>query len=121
MLKFGRPVRARSPPQVKHCALDIGVNERVELLKRPVPGSDPRREPPLTPESTTVFERDPSHRVRAMKSRARTAHALPSMGGQTSAEVIQGMKSLKRRLARWIRVDQMILFGTEVGHAGIGS
>jgi len=40
---------------------DIGVNERVELLKRPVPRSDPRREPPVTTEFMAVLGRDPSH------------------------------------------------------------
>jgi predicted nucleotidyltransferase len=34
------------------------------------------------------------------------------MGRQTTAEVIRGLKSLKRRLARYIRVDRMILFGS---------
>ncbi len=34
------------------------------------------------------------------------------MRGQTTAEVIRGLKSLKRRLARHIRVDRMILFGS---------
>jgi len=47
-----------------------------------------------------------------MKSRARTARALPAMGGQTTTEVIQGLKSPKGWLARRIRVDRMILFGS---------
>jgi predicted nucleotidyltransferase len=34
------------------------------------------------------------------------------MGRQTTAEVIRGLRSLKRRLARQIRVDRMILFGS---------
>ena len=34
------------------------------------------------------------------------------MGRQTTAEVLRGLKSLKRRLARHIRVDRMILFGS---------
>ena len=34
------------------------------------------------------------------------------MGRQTTAEVIRGLKRLKRRLASHIRVDQMILFGS---------
>jgi predicted nucleotidyltransferase len=33
-------------------------------------------------------------------------------GGQTTAQVVRGLKSLKRRLAGHIRVDQMILFGS---------
>ena len=34
------------------------------------------------------------------------------MGCQTTAQVVRGLKNLKRRLARHIRVDQMILFGS---------
>lgn len=34
------------------------------------------------------------------------------MGRQTTAEVLRGLKSLKQRLARHIRVDRMILFGS---------
>ncbi len=34
------------------------------------------------------------------------------MGRQTTAEVIRGLRSLKQRLARRIRVDRMILFGS---------
>lgn len=34
------------------------------------------------------------------------------MGRQTTAQVIRGLKALKRRLARQIRVERMILFGS---------
>lgn len=34
------------------------------------------------------------------------------MGRETTAEVLRRLKSLKRRLARHIRVDRMILFGS---------
>ena len=34
------------------------------------------------------------------------------MGRQTTAQVVRGLKALKRRLARQIRVDRMILFGS---------
>jgi predicted nucleotidyltransferase len=34
------------------------------------------------------------------------------MGRQTTTEVIRGLRSLKGRLARRIRVDRMILFGS---------
>jgi predicted nucleotidyltransferase len=34
------------------------------------------------------------------------------MGRQTTAEVILGLRNLKRRLARGIRVERMILFGS---------
>ncbi len=34
------------------------------------------------------------------------------MGRQTTAEVIRGLRNLKRRLARCIRVERMILFGS---------
>lgn len=57
-------------------------------------------------------ERGSSVQVRVMRSRDRTVHALPSMGRQTTAEVLRGLKSLKRRLARHIRADRMILFGS---------
>ena len=34
------------------------------------------------------------------------------MGGQTTAQVVRGLRGLKRRLARQIRVDRMLLFGS---------
>ena len=34
------------------------------------------------------------------------------MGRQTTAQVIRGLRDLKRRLARQIRVDRMVLFGS---------
>ncbi len=34
------------------------------------------------------------------------------MGRQTTAEVIRGLRNLKRRLARGIRIERMILFGS---------
>jgi predicted nucleotidyltransferase len=34
------------------------------------------------------------------------------MGRQTTAQVVRGLKNLKRQLARRIRVDRMILFGS---------
>jgi len=34
------------------------------------------------------------------------------MGRQTTAQVVRGLKDLKRQLARRIRVDRMILFGS---------
>ncbi len=35
-----------------------------------------------------------------------------TMGLQTTAEVVRGLRSLKRRLERRIRVERMILFGS---------
>lgn len=34
------------------------------------------------------------------------------MGRQTTAQVVRGLKNLKRQLARRIRIDRMILFGS---------
>jgi len=34
------------------------------------------------------------------------------MGGETTTQVIARLRALKRRLARYIRVDRMILFGS---------
>lgn len=34
------------------------------------------------------------------------------MGGQTTSEVIRGLRVLRRRLSQKIRVDRMILFGS---------
>lgn len=35
-----------------------------------------------------------------------------TMSGETTAQVVRGLKILKRRLARQFRVDRMILFGS---------
>ena len=35
-----------------------------------------------------------------------------TMSGETTAQVVRGLKILKRRLAQEIRVDRMILFGS---------
>jgi predicted nucleotidyltransferase len=36
----------------------------------------------------------------------------PFVGGETTTQVVQRLRALKRRLARHIRIDRMILFGS---------